>query len=512
MIRSTPFAVKLTAPRLPCRCLPVHPASADGKFLFSSNSARAARRGVAQITALKPTSMNVTKLPMEWLGGCLIFFVTFVGLRASPIHQVADSKYSMLLSERLLWHRTFSFDRAAIPWIPPQTPGEVLIQGKNVPYQLEYVRGRFYYWFPPGTSILSVPYVALMNAVGISTVDRNGVFSEEGETRIQADLAALLMAAVAALTFCTARLFLPRGWSCLIALGTAFGTQIWSTASRALWGDTWGVFVSAIVLWLLVRADTKQLRPRPVLLATCLSWLYFTRPTFCVLIVAVAGYMLVYHRSIVVPFAVTGGLWLAAFIAYSKHHFGTLLPSYYAPGRISLKTFWQGMAGTLFSPSRGLFIYVPVLLFVAYLLVRYRSSWRMPRLVTLALGIVIIYFIMIFSFPGWYAGQCYGARYTTGLVPWFALLGILAVDARLRWREANPQRDSTLRWRTEWCTGVVLLFCSIAINGVGGISPHSIWWNGMPANVDQHQERVWDWKDPQFLRPLQPAKSFAPQR
>jgi hypothetical protein len=161
-------------------------------------------------------------------------------------------------------------------------------------------------------------------------------------------------------------------------------------------------------------------------------------------------------------------------------------------------SFWEGFAGSLISPSRGLLIYVPVLMFVAYLLVRYRQALR-TRLFTLSISVVGVHLILISGFVLWYGGHCYGPRLSTDLVPWFALLGMLAIKARLQWREKNPTQDSVLRARTEWSFAALLLVCSATLNGIGAISLDASAWNVRPTNIDQDLSRLWDWRHPQFL-------------
>src|SRR2546423_15661710 len=84
--------------------------------------------------------------------------------------------------------------------------------------QLEISDGHIYYFFPPGSSLLSLPYVALLNACGVSAANADGTYNQRGETIIQASLAALLMAGLACVFFCTARRRLPRPWRVLVAL------------------------------------------------------------------------------------------------------------------------------------------------------------------------------------------------------------------------------------------------------------------------------------------------------
>ena len=53
---------------------------------------------------------------------------------------------------------------------------------------------------------------------------------------LDAKLAAILMGGFAALSYFTARLLLTVPWSIVVALVSAFGTQVFSTASRSIVG------------------------------------------------------------------------------------------------------------------------------------------------------------------------------------------------------------------------------------------------------------------------------------
>jgi hypothetical protein len=309
------------------------------------------------------------------------------------------------------------------------------------------------------------------------------------------------MAGLSVMIFLTSRLILSSLWSLLITAAATFGTPVWSTASRAVWSHTWGIFILGFVLWFLVRAEVRQARLRPVLLATCLSWLYFVRPTFSVAIVGITLYVFIYHRQVFLPFVITGCVWLAAFVGFSEYHFGELLPLYYRcqwDGFRFATSFPEGLAGSLISPARGLFVYVPIVIFVAYLLVRYRKTLRL-RLAVLAASVICLHLLLISAYGPWHAGHSYGPRYSTDLVPWFALLGMLAVEARLRWRAANRLADSVVRVGAEWSVALLLLVCSVTLNGIGAIWADSWRWNQVPTDINQDLGRLWDWRHPPFL-------------
>ena len=88
---------------------------------------------------------NATK----W-AGILIFGLTFFVFRISPVRQVTDSQYSMMLSQSLLDHRSFMLDHYALPR-PELVRWEDYLRKS---YQLEVVAGHLFYSFPPGSSVL----------------------------------------------------------------------------------------------------------------------------------------------------------------------------------------------------------------------------------------------------------------------------------------------------------------------------------------------------------------------
>jgi hypothetical protein len=434
----------------------------------------------------------------------LVFIITLTIFLASRVHQVADSNYSMLLSQSLLDHRSFTLDAYALPRYEPIWFGDYFTDGPL--YQLEVVGDHLYYHFPPGTSVLSVPFVGVMNLFGVSPANPDGTYNLEGEGRTEVKLAAILMALLASIFFSTARLMLPTGWSWAVALGGALGTQVYSTASRAMWSDTWGILLLGVVILLLVLHETGKRRTGGIVLASLLAWSYFVRPTFAVHILAVSVYLLIFHRKLFRWYAVTGAAWLAAFVLYSWYHFHTLQPSYYRAGRLRFNLFWEALSGNLISPGRGTLVYVPILLFVAYLLVRYFRHLALPRLVVLSLSIVAGHLFIISGFGHWWAGHSFGPRFTTGLVPWFVLLAILGLRARLSWREEHARRASSQIARgIELVIGGMLLVLSVFINTLGA-TEHATWlWNQKPLSVDEHPERLWDWRQPQFLASLLPV-------
>jgi hypothetical protein len=436
------------------------------------------------------------------LTGGLIFIITLLVFWFSPVHQVTDSHYSMLLSEALLKHRSFALDNYNIPRLNPNVSTRDYYVMNGDIWQLELARGHIYYYFPPGSSVLSLPYVAVANALGISSANDDGTYNPQNEIRIQTGLAAILTALTAFVFYFTSRLLLPQIPSVIIALAASLGTQLWSIASRGLWSHTWATLLTAGIVWTLLAGETGRRKINPIILATLLAWLYFVRPNGSIVVVAVTIFILLFYRPIFARFVLTGAIWLTAFITYSWLHFGKLLPSYYQASRLRFDLLPVALAGNLFSPSRGLILYVPALLFVGYLLIRYWKQVPNRRLVWLAISISAFHILLVSTFANlwgdWWGGASFGPRYTTELVPWFVLLALLGLKGG-----STHETTAATGWRyVEPAVGALLVFVSVFINGRGATSLDTWKWS-QPSTDRQLRAQLWDWRHPQFLAGLQ---------
>ena len=114
-------------------------------------------------------------------------------------------------------------------------------------FQLARVNGNVDYCYPHGTSLLSIPFVGLISTLGVSPSTAGGQYNWAGEAIAQRLLASLFMAGYTVVLFRTALLLLEAIPSLLVAGGTAFGTQVWSTASRVMWSHTWLIFLGGFV-------------------------------------------------------------------------------------------------------------------------------------------------------------------------------------------------------------------------------------------------------------------------
>lgn len=413
----------------------------------------------------------------------------FVVFWASPVRHASDARYTLLVSENLLRTGRLSLDRH-------------LTYGRADTYNLERVGGHLYYAPPAGGAVFSIPFVLALRPLGISALDAEGRYDAAGEARAQRIVASALMAALTVLFFRTARLLLSTGSSLLVALSAALGTQVWSTASRALWSDTWSIALLGYVVWRVAAWELAGRAIRPEWLATLLAAVFFARPTGAAHVLVVTAYVALCRPRVLGRVAATGAAWLAVFVAYSWALYGRPLPSYYRFWHLGTSAGWQPLVANLVSPSRGLLVCVPLVLVVSYLIVRYRGMVGAAdrRLAILAVAGVCGQFLILALWYAWWGGHSYGARLTTGTVPWIALLAAIALRAALDARRGGAVPRLTARF--EAAAGLALVVASVFIQARGALADATQLWNVRPADVDEHPERVWDWRYPQWLAGL----------
>lgn len=435
----------------------------------------------------------------ERLVSLAIFCVAFAVFIFSPVRSLGETRYTMMVAYSLIHHKSFALDRKELG-VPDQLE---MVDGtqkvKNLP--LEIVNGRVYKYAPPGSSILSLPFVAVVNIFGLAPV-HSGTYDLQRELKIAAVIAAILTASFAVICFNTSRLLLPVRWSLVITAVATFGTQVWSTASRVVEPDSWTVVLLMCALYLLVAHELQQTKLRPVLLATILSWCYFVHPTTAISISAIAVYLWLYHRRQFLLFAATGAVWFVALVIYSWHNFGQFLPNYFQTSRLGFETFWEALAGNLVSPSRGLLIYVPVLVIVGFMLFMYRRFLPLRPLVVLGLMVIFVHLIVISGFNHWWAGHSYGPRYWTSVVPWFAFLSSAGLNAMLQVRKERRKTINHWKARVAAVVAATLAIVSILVHARGAVSESTHLWNSKPYDIDLRAGRLWNWRYPQFLAGL----------
>ncbi len=337
--------------------------------------------------------------------------------------------------------------------------------------------------------------------LGESTIGAAGNYRFWVERIWQKRLAALLAALTCLVLYRTSLLVLSARASLLIALGAGLSSQLWSIASRTLQSHTWLILELSLALFLLLRWRAGGRALRPAVLGTLLSLAFFTRPTAACIILPISLYILIRDRRNGLWVIATGAVWCTLLVLQSYSAYGTPMPPYYMMGTgLSPGNLAVGLAAQLVSPSRGLFVFVPLVVLVLYLVFR---NWRFvphPDLATAMLAGITVHSLSMAMFGNWWSGNSYGPRFSTDLIPLYVLLGIEGYAAAKARRAASGEKTRPYALgRGGTLCFVALLAAGALFNGAGALSLRGKRWSRISESMAANPARAFDWKQPQFL-------------
>jgi hypothetical protein len=406
----------------------------------------------------------------------LIAVISFVVYAYSPVLQSTDSRWTLHVAQSLILEGNLDLDEYV---------REGLIEPDN--YRVVQIGEHVYSFFPLGTSLLSVPFVALRRAVGPIL----GPDVEELSRKYEMRVASAVVSICAAVIYGICRTSLNRLWSVFLAGVFGLGTSAWSTASRALWQHGPSMLMLSAALYIVLLAEKH---PRWIAWAGLpLAYAYVIRPTNSISVVCLSVYVLVRHRKRVVGFLGVAAAVALPFLILNLMTYRTLLPPYYLPSRLGTnRAFWEAMAANLVSPARGLFVYSPVFLAAGVGILLKARDGELDKLDVTLLAIFVLHLAAISSFQHWWGGHSFGPRFLCDMVPYLTYLTGAAI-VRLA-RHAGRARIAYA------ICFAVLVEVSVFMHSRGALSQATYAWNAEPVNVDQHTSRIWDWRDAQFLR------------
>jgi hypothetical protein len=140
-------------------------------------------------------------------------------------------------------------------------------------------------------------------------------------------------------------------------------------------------------------------------------------------------------------------------------------------------------------------VFSPFLLFLA---VRfwpsYRRRYKVTPLEILLIALSLAWWISASRWFMWWGGGSYGPRLLCDLLPCLTIL-LIPVVANLSPRGGTAAKALCILFAI---AGVF----SFAVHLRGATAAAAAEWNATPIGVDQAPQRVWSWRDPQFLRGL----------
>jgi hypothetical protein len=313
--------------------------------------------------------------------------------------------------------------------------------------------------------------------------------------RVMEKLAASFVAALSAsLLYLALRRRTSSSIAVVLTVAYAFGTTTWVISSQALWQHGIGQLLVVGAILLITGPCTAA---RAVTVGRLCGLIVGNRAPDAVLAAALGAYALFWagRRAAIVIVAVAMPVLLVMF--YNVTALGTLTGAYALAGHP--KYFLRhdpssGLAGLLFSPTRGLFVFSPFLLFLV-LAWRHRPHDRAERGLTLVMAAGAIVQVLLYSMTDWRAGISWGPRFLTDLLPMLIWMLVPVVAALGRGGRA--------------CF-VAAVCVAIAIESIGafaytGVTDVAIF--AVPRGPDTLRA-AWEWQNAPFIASV--SQGFAP--
>jgi hypothetical protein len=431
----------------------------------------------SDLTRVKPSRKGLLVLLVA--GVAVLVFALAYFARVS--YAGSDPQLSLLVSQAILEQGTIRLD--AYMDLPGFDLGPWIVENSN---------GHVYYYWPIGPSILSVPYVWLLNQFGLDMAvvqDNNWA---------QNLLSAILCTLIFVLLYRLCRQYLARWPSLLIATLSVLGTGLISTMGTALWNINFAVLFIVLLLLQLAQLDQEGAKAaNPYWMGFLLFAAFFCRPSTSVFILLVLVYLLLKDRGLFLRTAATALVLLAIYIGLFWLEYGQPFQEYYSVVRVGIYSFDLPtvLYGLFLSPSRGLLVFSPFLTLVAAAALCCFQGIRRSPLFWLALAWFGLHTAMVSRSTRWWGGHSFGPRVLTEVLPALIVLTILL------WRNLTGGSNQRLRYAVA-AAYLILGLAAVFINSYQGLYNVSTQrWNGFQfaPNIDRHPRYLLDWQNPQFL-------------
>ena len=342
--------------------------------------------------------------------------------------------------------------------------------------------------FPPGMGLLALPFFAPFVLNGWDPFDL-GLLIHGGHV-----VAAIVEILATLILWSVLRRFASPRWALTLVLLYFLATSVRTVASQALWQHSGVHLAMASALWLVLREEAVPLS-RDLAAGVVLGLGAVVRQTTAVAVLGLHGF----RPTRLLAMIVGAAIGIAPLLAYNDLAFGSPLEQGYGS-----KTFatpiQTGLYGLLASPSRGLFVYTPYVIFAFLALLR---AWRWPgevagRLRGFSLAWVAA-LVLYATYSEWWGGRVFGSRFLDDFAP--------VLFAAIGWGTSVGMLGSRL---ARVVFGLMAAWSFVLFQAAAFLYDKS--WDTFPVNVNDDPSKLFNWSDPQWLAVLRQVPAAADER
>lgn len=273
--------------------------------------------------------------------------------------------------------------------------------------------------------------------------------------------ASLISALAGIFVYLACRQLTTRKIALLTVVIFAFGTSTWSISSQSLYAHGMVELLLAIMIYLTVRNEREFSLTNIIGLGICSGLFIFNRPSDSFLILPFVLYLLVYYRSHLKYYLVSGIIAGAPFLVYNLVLFHNLLGGYslVAPRMVWGFSTVTNFIGLLIAPNKGLLVFSPVLILsvFGFWFMQYEHKKPLYRVFFWSMGAIVLNLVVYALFDDWIGGRVYGPRYLTGILPFLAV-GVCIFLDNLHKKPVHNLKKMAI---------VVLIVVSISVQFIG---------------------------------------------
>ncbi len=330
--------------------------------------------------------------------------------------------------------------------------------------------------FPPGIAFLAFPFFVPFVLAGAEALNL-GLLVRVGHVA-----AATIEVVATLLLWSVMRRFVSARWALALVLLYFFGTSVRTIASQALWQHAGVHLTIAFALWLVLSSRPVALW-RELAAGVSLGFGSVVRQTTGLLV----PFLPAAHIRATVAAFVGAAIGLTPLLVYNALAFGNPLEQGYGTKPFDTSPL-IGLYGLLFSPSRGLFIYEPYMVFALATVVLLKPGRDFLELRLLSLVYAWAATAILYStYAEWWGGRVFGPRFLDDLAP--------ALFALLAWGIGHGLL-------ARWPARVLFWVCaawSLLIFQAAALVYDQNTWDLNPTNINIDPARLFDWSDPQWL-------------
>jgi hypothetical protein len=263
---------------------------------------------------------------------------------------------------------------------------------------------------PVLVSPLYLPAVAYLDATGWDQQQFDRI------ARIMEKVSASLLAAISVALFylLLLRRIAPHS-ALLLTAAYAFGTTTWVISSQGLWQHG---LAELLVICSLLLLTGQCTRSRVFAAGLVLGLIACNRPPDLLIAAALGAYGLWWAKRFAPLFVASAVLPAVPLLAYNLGIVGHYAGAYGLVGDTSYfrHNLITGLAGLLFSPTKGLLVFSPFLIFLPFCLIRMLRDDG-TRWICLAALVAVILQLLVYAGGDWRQGGSWGPRWLTSIVP-----------------------------------------------------------------------------------------------